>query len=238
PHFEGFALDAHNLYAETLGELGIIGFLLLAGMFLTAAISGLVRSIARIDAAPALLASFLAYAFGVAVGWVWELTPVTVVAIVLIALLTGPATKRVRRYVARDEPRRGVAIALGTAVALIGIFTIGAEGVGLASQLKLNESQSASARGDLVSAANAASDARSIQPWSSAPYLQLALVGEQAGQLRQAEHWIGQAIDRDRNDWQLWVTQARIQTKLGDAVAAVSSLQECRRLYPSSSICG
>ena len=237
PHFEGFALDAHNLYAETLGELGIIGFLLLAGMFLTAAISGLIRSVTRIDAAPALLASFLAYASGVAVDWMWELTAVTVVAIVLIALLTGPATKRVRRYVARDEPRRGVAIALGTAVALVGVFTIGAEGVSLASQLKLNDSQSASARGDLVSAANAASDARSIQPWSSAPYLQLALVGEQAGQLRQAEHWIGQAIDRDRDDWQLWVTQARIQTKLGEAAAAVSSLQECRRLYPSSQIC-
>src|SRR5205823_13056280 len=90
PHFAGFALDAHNLYAETLGELGIIGFLLLAGLFLTAGISGLVRAVAGVDAAPALLASFLAYALGAAVDWVWELTAVTIVAVVLVALLTGP----------------------------------------------------------------------------------------------------------------------------------------------------
>jgi O-Antigen ligase len=237
PHFEGFALDAHNLYAETLGELGIIGFLLLAGLLLTGAVSGLVRAVGGIDAAPALLASFLAFALGAAVDWMWELTAVTIVAVVLLAVLTGPATKRVRRYAARDEPSRRIAIALGAAVALIGIFVIGAEGVGLASQLKIQQSQSATARGDLVAAANDAADARSIQPWSSTPYLQLALVGEQAGQLRQAERWIGKAIDRDRDDWQLWVTQARIQTKLGEAAAAVNSLNECRRLYPSSQLC-
>ena len=235
-HYAGFARDAHSLYAETLGELGIIGLLLLAGAMLTAAVSGLVRSVARIEAAPAALASFLGFAAGSAVDWMWELTVVTIVGVVLMAVMTGPATRPLRRYVRAPEPRRRLGLAVGLTVIVLALLAVGTEGLGLVTRLHIQDSQSAAARGNLVAAANDAVSAKSLEPWASTPYLQLALVNEQAGQLPEASRWIGQAIDRDRNDWRLWLTQTRIQVERGQAAAAVRSARHACTLNPSSSL--
>jgi len=77
-------------------------------------------------------------------------------------------------------------------------------------------------------------DSRSIQPWADSPYLQLALLEEQAGDLNRAHSWIRQAIDRDHNDWQLWLVAARIETRLGAVEEAARSLAEAKRLNPRS----
>ena len=82
-----FAFDAHSLYFETLAELGLVGGLLLAGLF--AAVVGGVRRHRRLAPDDPLLAPAVAVlgAFAVHAGldWDWEMPAVTLVALVLAA---------------------------------------------------------------------------------------------------------------------------------------------------------
>ena len=168
--------------------------------------------------------------------WVWELTAVTLVAVGLLALMTGPATLPRRLREGRVGPGRRAALALATGVVVIGLLAVGIEGLALAARLKIDESQNAIARGDPVAAIDAALGARSIEPWAASPYLQLALVEEQSGSLRAARARIESAIDRDEVDWRLWLTKARIEAKLGDGAAARRSYDRARALNPNSSL--
>ena len=92
-----FVKDAHSLYAEVLGELGIVGFLLLVGAFL----GGLVVAVRRrfrteeresINLAAAT-GTFVAFAVAAAADWMWELTIVSVIGIACLALMVGPAPR-------------------------------------------------------------------------------------------------------------------------------------------------
>ena len=69
-------------------------------------------------------------------------------------------------------------------------------------------------------------------PWAASPYVQLALVYEQAGRLRAARAAIGSAIDRDSHDWSLWLVRARLETKAGAIDEALRSLERAQRLDP------
>jgi O-antigen ligase len=92
------AFDAHSLYFETLGELGIVGGLLLA-VFIGAIAAGLVRRVSqapRDPVLPAAAAALAAYAVHVGVDWDWELP-----ALILPALLLAAAA------LVRPEPDLG-----------------------------------------------------------------------------------------------------------------------------------
>ena len=109
-----------------------------------------------------------------------------------------------------------------------------AHAIPLFAQREIGHSQAAVRRGDLGDALAAAKRARDIQPWAATPYLQLALVSEQAGALASARVWIDKAIARDRTDWRLWLASARIETRLGRATAAERSLRRAVALNPRS----
>ncbi len=231
-----FVRDAHSLYLETLAELGFVGFVLLAGAFGLGIASAVVR-LRRADddrtTIAALTAAFLAFAVGAGIDWMWELTAVSVVGIACLGLLTGPATKlygrpRVARRGERPVPRRRFAV--GAAALVLGWLVICAEAIPLLSQVKLNDSQEAVARGDGDDAVSDALAARALQPWAASPYLQLALVHERTGELPEARDWIGEAIDRDSEDWRLWLVASRIETKAGSPEEAVRSLRRAAEL--------
>jgi O-antigen ligase len=83
--------DAHSLYVETAGELGLIGLVAL-GML----IAGIVISASRcMRADPALaagaLAAFVAWAVHAGLDWLWEMPAVSLVALALAALLVAQA---------------------------------------------------------------------------------------------------------------------------------------------------
>jgi len=234
------AQDAHSLYAETLGELGLVGFVLLVAAFAAGLIAA-ARRVMRVKGddrvtLAAVTAAFVAYAVAAGIDWMWELTIVSVVAFACLGLAIGPATDVLARpRLARpdDAPaRRYGRFGLGVAAIVGGWLLICAIAVPLLSGLKISSSQAAAARGDLVAAVKDAADARSIQPWSATPYVQLALIQEQAGNLGSARVWIRRAISRDRDDWQLWLTAVRIETEQGAVVAARRSLAEARALNP------
>jgi hypothetical protein len=234
-----FVRDAHSLYLETLGELGLLGFALVAGAFAVGISSALMRLRPGDDRTTiaALTAAFLAFAVGVGIDWMWELTAVSVVGMVCLGLLTGPATAvPARPRVARDDERPPARrrFAVGAVALVLGWLVICAEAIPLLAQMKLNDSQEAVAGGDGEDALSDALAARALQPWAASPYLQLALVHEEMGELPAARDWIGEAIDRDSEDWRLWLVAARIETKAGSPEDAERSLRRAAELNPRS----
>ncbi len=234
------AKDAHSLYAETLGELGIVGLALLVGAF----VAGLVtagRRLLRLEGdervtLAAVTAAFAAYVVAAGIDWMWELTIVSVVAFACLGLAVSPATAAGARPRLTDTeerlPRRYGRFGLGAAAIVGGWLLICAIAVPLLSGLKVSASQAAARRGDLAGAVTNAVDARSIQPWSSIPYQQLAVIEEAAGNLQAARVWIHRAIDRNPDDSALWVTAARIEAEQGAIAAARRSLAKARELNP------
>ena len=235
--------DAHSLYLETLGELGPVGFLLvvsLAGMGIAVGVRRSQRESGdmRVTAA-ALTGVFVGYAFAAGIDWMWELTAVSVVSFVALALLSGPvgASSRDLRVARPDESRRslgGGRLGLGIATLVVVWLVICAQAIPLLAQLRIKDSQAAILRGDAKGAARAALDARNIQPWAASPDFQLALVSEQRGETRRAREWIELAIKHDERNWKLWLVSARLDTKLGDTVGAIDSLRRAIELNPRS----
>ena len=200
-----FVKDAHSLYLEVLGELGVVGFVLVLALVGPGISVGIVRALGssgdeRVQVA-ALTAVFTAYVASAGIDWVWELTAVSVVGFVALGLISGPATATPARLsVIQGEarPQRHAGFGLGVAAVLIAWALVFAQAIPLLAQRELSKSQAASARGDVSGALDAARSARDIQPWGATPYLQLALVSEQMGALRPAETWIEKALARDQ----------------------------------------
>jgi tetratricopeptide (TPR) repeat protein len=229
-----FVRDAHSLYAETAGELGLVGLALLLGFFGLGVATAAPRARRADDdgaAAIAALGGALGgYLVGVGLDWMWELTIVSLVGMTVLGLLVGPATEPLRRV--RDAPR--ARFGLGVALAAAGWLVLCAQAAPLLVDSELRASQRASARGDVASAIARARTARKLEPWASSPYLQLALVAEQAGNLRAAREWIGAATRRDREGWRPWLVEARIATEQGDIAGARRALHRAAALNPRS----
>ena len=232
--FSYFVRDAHSVYAETLGELGLVGLGLLA-LFVAASLLMGIRAVLRTASggrvtAAALFALFVAYLVAAGVDWMWELTAVTALGVAALGLLLGlsePAAPMAGSGRRTRAPATAALIVSGAAV-------IVAQAVPMLTQVQISSSQEAVARGDLHSATTYALRARALQPWAASPYLQLALTAELDGRLRDARRWIRSAIARDEEDWHLWLVAARIETKLGTPESADVSLRRARSLNPRS----
>lgn len=233
--FSYFVKDAHSLYLETLGELGIVGFLLLAGALGTGAAAAARRLRApdtERSAVAALLGAFAIYLIGAGTDWMWELTAVTLVAVCAFGLLTGSATVPVQRPPAR-VPRRLVPAA---AAAVAACALVVAEAIPLLADVEVRRSQASVRAGDLGLARSHAVAATRVEPWAAAPYLQLALVDEAAGNPAAARRAVDQAIRRDREDWRAWLVAARIERRAGDGAGAARSLARAQSLNPRSAL--
>ncbi|HET8820024.1 MAG TPA: O-antigen ligase family protein, partial [Thermoleophilaceae bacterium] len=233
-----FTRHAHSLYLETLGELGAVGLLLLL-VFLGAGLGAAARRLRRVDATArgviaALAGVVVAFCFAAGIDWIWQLTVVPVVAIIALAVLAGPPT-------APDAPTRpprprAVRLAARLAVVVAALALIAAQVVPFLAQDDIRRSQHRFAAGDLEAARAAAVSARRLQPWAASPYLQLALVEERRGELDAARSAISQAIERDRLDWRLWLTAARMDSASGLERSARAKLDRAIKLNPRSPV--
>lgn len=234
-----FILDAHSLYLETLAELGVVGLLALLGSLvaaLGAAAHRLLRAVDRRVLATAL-AVLVAYLLGAAIDWMWELTVVSLVGVVCLAVLVGPATAEDGSPDTEQFARHPKwPVLLGAAAAAAAVAAIVVALAPLLAQIEIESSRAAARRGDTASAISHARTARKIEPWAASPYLQLALANEQAGSYRTARQWLQRAIARDPEDWRLWVVSARIETLAGRIAEARTSLARARELNPRSEI--
>ncbi|HET9544510.1 MAG TPA: O-antigen ligase family protein, partial [Gaiellaceae bacterium] len=238
-----FIRDAHSLYLETLGELGVIGFLLLAGALATGLVAGARRLLAAADAdeavaIAAVLSGFLAFLASAAIDWMWEETVVAVVGLLLLGLAVGPATSTAAPALApaAESPRHSSLRRYGAAIAVLvaGWALVCVQAVPLLTQYTIVASQEAVQDDDLPEALDQALAARQLSPWASSPYLQLALVHEQGDDLPAARAAIGEAIERDPLNWRLWLIRARLETLDGEVAAARESLARAVDLNPRS----
>ena len=236
--------DAHNLWLETLGELGVAGFLLIVLVFGTGFAAGLWRLRRAGPARPlvaALLGVLAAFVLGSAIDWMWELTIVGLVAVVALGMLVGLATLPPAAAPERSRSASGGRAelrvrAVRTAAVAVAVAAIMCVTVPMLAQERMEDSQASAERGDVAAAIDSADDARSLEPWASSPYLQLALVEEQAGRLRRANRRIKQALERDSRDWSMWLVAARIQTKAGSIREGRRSLRRAEELNPKSQL--
>jgi hypothetical protein len=115
PNLEGGALDAHNLYLETLAELGVVGLVLLAAGLSLPLLAALRHRTSPL-AAPAAgaYAAFLAHAV---VDWDWEMPTVTIAALACAAavLLLERETAHIRTL---SAPARGALLIVALALAI------------------------------------------------------------------------------------------------------------------------
>ena len=176
------ALDAHNLYLQTLAELGPLGLLTLLAFLATPIV------LARVDsplerAAFAAYAAFLAH---VAVDWDWQLPVVTGTALLLGALLLAGRAR---------TSSNAVAAAVVAAAALVA-------GATLIGNIALQRATSEAARHHWAAAERLATQARRWQPWSSEPLLLLGTVQSAEGRSPRASFL--RATELSPKDWRAW----------------------------------
>jgi O-antigen ligase/polysaccharide polymerase Wzy-like membrane protein len=226
--------DAHSLFLETLGELGIVGFAILVTFFVIVAVAGARARTrwggAELGAALALLAAGVGSA---ATDWTWELPACFGPAVVVAGLLTGPAAEP---PAARSSPRgtwgssANPRLGLGIVTLLVAWVAIWAGGVLFLTEFKLSSSRDAAKHSDLVAAADDARQASALQPWASEPRLQLALIQAFGHQFHAASRSLDEAIDRAPDDFRLWLVKTQLEQRLGHKGAAKRAFNRARQL--------
>ena len=186
------ARDAHNLYLETLSELGPIGLVLLLA---TVALPFLGLRGGRPDPLIAAAAgAYLAFLLHAVVDWDWEMPAVTV-----SALLCGSAL-----VLAQASGRR----ALHTLTRWIGLAVLGALAVFTAiawrGHLKAAASEDAATQGRYRIALADAHSASRLMPWDSEPWRLLGGIHLALNDLGAARADFRTAVAKDPRDWFLW----------------------------------
>lgn len=236
-HIDVPVLNAHSLYLQAFTELGVFGGLLVLGLVGTILWTGFAAWRAaggpRRELYAVLFAACLAFAVGAAIDWFWEIAGIGAIFFLaggaLVAARCGQLAQARSRDASREDRRRfgltvaGLALAWIAALALIGPLLVDRE---------IDTSNASAADGKIAAAVDHAETARSIEPWAASPYLQLGLLAESQGEYDLASERLGQAIDREEDNWQLHYLRARVEHEAGDDAAAAASLEEARRLNP------
>jgi hypothetical protein len=245
-----FVRNAHSLWLETLGELGMIGLLLLSGTFVVALVAGAARlrvgSGEERTTVAALIAVVIAFVVGSALDWVWQLPVVPIVALAALGLLVGPATAaRAGRAETAPPPAADssaprplspgpLRFGARAALVLVAWLVVVVQAIPFLADQEVGASRRAAARGDIPAAVDHARSAQAVEPWASSPRLQLALAYEELGNNPPARRHLARAIERDSEDWRLRVVDARLAVKAGDIPAARRALARARSLNPRS----
>jgi hypothetical protein len=219
-----FVRNAHSLPLQQAAELGVPGIALFFGFVGAVALAGWRRLREGRDGdAGILVAVILAGAVGAAFDWTWEIPAVFGPAVICAALLLASARTR---PLARD----GYLLGLGTVVAAWIAMVAG--GLVVLTELELNQSRDAASANRIGEAIDRAQAAKTVQPWSSEPYTQLALLEEGRGDMSRALAYLRQAEDRDSEDWRLLLIESRLQTRRGNDQAARAAAIQAQLMSP------
>ena len=225
----GFVQDAHSLYLETLGELGIVGFALLVAFLGSVLFVGARRylraSRQRRTQLAAALAGCVAFLLGASYDWLWELAVIPIAFLLLASTLVSAGERRRSNLLPVPARVAGVAVAAAAMVAIA---------IPLSSAISLQDSQAKVRAGNLTGALQDASEARRVEPFAAAPWLQEALVLERQGDLTGALAAAREATRQEPKEWRAWTIRSRIEAENGHPKAAVASLERARALNPRS----
>lgn len=230
-----FVRDAHSLYVETFGELGIVGLVVLLGFIVSVLGTGAVLAFRgdpeiRVAVAGATAAA-VAFCAAAAVDWVWELSVLPVVFFLLAAGIVQSA--RIGEPADTDE---NPLIGLRVGLVIMSLLALPLLAVPMASVEKVDASRDEFNNGQLATALDSARTAEDLQPYAATPHLQQALIFEAAGDLDAAAAAAKQATDDGSTDWRNWLIRSRIEARRGNAGAATRAYERARELNPASSL--
>jgi hypothetical protein len=225
----GFVRDAHSLYFETLGELGLIGFALLAGFLGWVVGTGVWRYAGAArghrNQLAAALAGCAAFCLGAAFDWLWELAVIPIAFLLLASVLVSAGDHRRRAPLSPVLRLGGVGVALAAMVAIA---------IPLSAASSLQQSQRQAQAADLTAALQSARDARNVEPSAAMPRAQEALVLETERKLGPAASAIAEATRLEPDEWRAWVIRSRIEAEQGHPHAAVAAYRRAGTLNPRS----
>jgi O-antigen ligase len=190
--------DAHSLYVETLGELGLVGEALLILTLGTIAFGLLLRR-SRGRHRPlyaALFAVVLTWLLRAGVDWDWEMPAVTLWLFALGGAAIAASGRRRRALFGVPSPPLRAAMT----VACLGLAIVPA--LVLISQSRLDSSARAFERGDCPGAVDRARSSTSALGMRPEPYEIIAFCEARVGSADRAVQAIENAIDRDPLNWE------------------------------------
>lgn len=211
--------DAHSLYVETLAELGPPGLALLIAALLVPVVGAFLAR--RQTFVPAALAAYVAFLVHAGVDWDWELSGVTLTALLIGSLLVIGARGKDAREL--GTPLRALC-AVGAVVASMAMIIayLGNGALGKAESAVLDKSY--------ATAVADANRARRLMPWSPWPYIMRGDAELVAGDPTAARASYRHAVAIDSGEWRAWLGLALSST----GRSRTAALARARSLYPTS----
>jgi cytochrome c-type biogenesis protein CcmH/NrfG len=208
--------EAHNLYVETLLELGPLGLFLVTLLVLVPLVAAL--RVRYSPLVPAACGAVVAYATHAAGEWDWEIPGVTLVALGCGFAIAAEARTHERMPI--GSTRRAVVVAAALVVALA--FSL----VGLIGNSALAAGVHAARNRTWEAAHRHARTATELLPWSSDAWLVLGRAQLGLGDVAHARHSFSVAVARDSRNWQAWVALAQLTrgAQRADALARLELL--------------
>jgi O-antigen ligase/polysaccharide polymerase Wzy-like membrane protein len=219
-----FVRNPHSLPLQEAAELGTPGILLFAGFVVALMVAAWRRLRQGLGGDTGILVAVVAAgAIGALFDWSWEIPAVFAPAAICSALLLASAPAR---PLARDGYWLGIATVTAAWIAMV------AGGLVALTELELDQSRSAASANNIGDAIDRARAAKTVQPWSAEPYIQLALLEEKQGNISGALTNLNQAEQRDSEDWRLALIKARLESQRGDQVALLRAILRAEQLSP------
>jgi hypothetical protein len=201
--------EPHSLPLQLLSETGVIGFALFAGAVAAAALA--------VRRERALLFVVALFALGVLYDIHWDFTAAGAVAFTTLGVLLARGERRAGR-----ETLWAVGVA---ALALAGLYSLGAPWL---ADRRLDDAYAAIGRGDLVTAADEAARARSLDPVSVEPLFALGFVQDAQGQFDAARDYYARAVEVQPENREAWFLLGMLEY---DVKRYVDALARFNRMY-------
>lgn len=254
-HGDSFAVvrDAHSLFAENLGELGIVGVLLIVSFFALVLVAGARRALLaqgeRRAQLAALTGAAVTFTIGASVDWLWELAALPAAFLWIAAAILSTRDDDEDRSMGEAEVALGAAfetappggtmreLALRIGGAIAALLIAVAIWIPASAAQDLADSRNQFDDGDLQAALDSAENAAASLPFAADPLVQEAYVYEDNGDFAKAAAAARAATEREPINWETFYLLARVQAQRpGKRGAALRALQQAQELNPKSAL--
>jgi O-antigen ligase len=221
-------IDAHSLYLEVLGELGVVGLLLVGGALVAIGVGLARRARGEQRGAYALVLALAAiWAVHAGIDWDWEMPAITLWLFALAGLgLSRPREEWDEHGGASYEPSRVVRILAALAVAALAVVPAAIT----VSQSRLDSAVAEFDRGDCDRAIGSARGSLDALALRAEPHEVIGYCDVRLGEGALAEAAMEKAVDRDPDNWETHYGLALARASHG--VDPMPALYEAQSLNP------